>query len=176
MVNRSIESKKLKMKRRNRFAVFSGATTKYMSRSAEVLENIGEDKVHVKRVEVLVGKVSFSKQVMNTGRGPSAERMAEYYNRVKPESFQTTLPEDLGIKDIRYNQIWDDTDKDHHILLVSNSLGRLSLYFNKDRWFFVDVDYHKKVVRRSRVYGSKAFAMGRLHNKMVTWVETLLLK
>jgi hypothetical protein len=174
MANRSIQQKMLKMKRRNRFAVFSGATTKYASRTVEVLHHEGEDKVSVKRIEVLVGNVSLSKAVISTGRGPSQERMAEYYHRVNHESYTTKLAEDEGIKHPTYIHKYWDLGCFHSIKLVENDFGRLHLFFSTKVWFFVDVDYRKGIVRRSRDYGSKAFAMARLQNKMVTWVDTVI--
>lgn len=118
----------------------------------------------------------FSRQVINTGRGPNVERMAEYYARVSAESYETTLAEDLEIKDIRYAQITLGVSVYHRITLVDCMSGKLELIVLNDKWFFVDFDRKTNTLRRSRDYGSKAFAMGRLKNKMVTWVETILMK
>lgn len=188
MVNRSIEQKKLKMKRRNRYAVFSGATARFATRVTEVLEHVGEDKTRVRRIEVLVGPVSFSNQVINTGRGPSSERMAEYYTRVTPGSFLKEVPPTIGYRpsddfvgpvqkssreDV-YRSLLKQQSKDvRWISIVSDEHGTLDLLFSNREWFFVEINHRKKIIRRSRVYGSKAFALGRLQSKSVMWIETI---
>ncbi len=80
---------------------------------------------------------------------------------------------------LKYKTILDET-KEMHVNLVKNELGRLDLFFKtkpdgKTDWFFVDVDFVKKVFLRSRAYGTKRFAMDRLENNNVTWVERLVL-
>lgn len=175
--NRSLEQKKLKMKKRGRYARFSGGLTKVVhTKAVEVLDHKGEDKVTVRTVEVYVGPASFSKQVMSTGRGPNAERMQEYYQRV--HSYDEALPKTLGLTEPmkemgeRYSTILRE-QRDMYINLVNNHTGRLDLFFNTTQWFFVDVDLQKKFWRRSRIYGSKEYALKMLTNKTVTWVETI---
>ncbi len=171
MANRNIQSKILKQKRRGRFARFTGATAKFAVRVDR-----GRFDANGKAVEIPVGEMSLSKAVISTGRGPNAERMQAYYARVNSQSYETTLPEDLGIKDERYSQVWDDTPKENRLNLENNGLRRLDLYFTIKEWFFVEIDLRRNVIRRSRVYGSKAFAMGRLKNEMVAWVEEISLR
>lgn len=175
--NRSIEQKKLKMRKRGRYVRFSGGLTRLAhTRDVDVLIQEGEDRVKVKTVEVYVGPASFSKQVINTGRGPEAIRMQEYYQRI--HSYDQALPKTLGLTEPmkemgeRYEHILRE-QKDMYINLVNNAHGRLDLFFNMTQWFFVDVDFRKKFWRRSRIYGSKAYALKMLTNKTVTWVETI---
>ena len=158
--NRSLEQKILKMKRRNRYAVFSGATSRF----------------HPQRTEggrVLVGEISLSKAVMSTGRGPDPERMAQYYNAVRSLGDEDTeLPQSKLMA--RYNAVVKE-EKMMRITLVHNQLGRLDLFFysNRNVWFFVDVDFKKDTFKRSREYGSKPKALDALKNKRVCWVEHL---
>lgn len=172
MVNRSIEQKILKMKRRNRYARFSGATSKTVTKVVERIEPEGEDKVRVKHVEVYVGLVSLSKQVPK-GKGPNQERMVQYYNTVKPSSFEKrTLADILGlVKDPRYAKIWWETPACNRVNLYEDSSGRLDLFFCGSQWFLVDIDFKNKIIRRSRDHGSKAMVMHRLTSRTVEWVE-----
>src|SRR6267154_2211362 len=78
----------------------------------------------------------FSRQVINTGRGPNVERMAEYYARVSAESYETTLSEDLEMKDIRYAQLMLGVSVYHRITLVDCMSGKLELIVLDDKWFF----------------------------------------
>lgn len=161
------------MKRRGRFARFSGATSKVVTKVVDRIEVEGEDKVRLKTVEIYVGPKSLSKQVINTGRGPNHERMQEYYNRVSAESKLTTLMEDLGIKHSKYEQVCRETPKTNRINLVNNELGRLDLYWHETRWFFVDIDHRKKLIRRSEDYPTNKIAKRRLQRNLIEWVEYL---
>lgn len=176
--NRSIEQKILKMKRRGRYAVLSGATSRIdQSRVVDYLIHEGEDKVTVASKRVYVGPVSFSKQVINTGRGPSSERMQEYYQRV--HSYDQALPQTLGLtepmKELmkKYDEVLRETPREMHVNLVNNAGGRLDLFFAGTQFFFVDADLRKKEVRRSRIYGSREYAMKMLKYKTITWVEVI---
>lgn len=201
MANRSIEQKKLKMKRRNRHAVFSGATTRHVQmRDVTVLDpvlktdgTVDEDKVRIKTVRVLAGQVSLSKAVINTGRGPNHEAMQDYYRRI--HSYDEALPATIGsmpidqlaigrrtesglrLKDFdlaqRYSEFIKGTPKECRIRLVDNHTGVLDLYFTLNQWFFVDVDYQKKSLRRSKIYPSKAYAISMMTAHHITWVETI---
>lgn len=165
------------MKRRNRHAVFSGETSKYAERIEQHIIQEGEDKVKVKNVRVLVGKVSLSKAVVNTGRGPDKERMQSYYERLN--TFDQSLPQTLGLtepmKELmkKYDQVLKDTPREMHISMVNNHTGRLDLFFHGTQWFFVDVDYKKKTFKRSCIYPSKDRAMLALKIKRIIWVESL---
>lgn len=173
MVNRTIQQKALKLKRRNRYAKFSGATSKFHVR----IDRGRQDKHTGKHVEVLVGEVSLSNQVMSTGRGPDAERMQTYYNRLR--TFDETIPQTLGLSEPmkelmkKYDEVIKDTPREMRISLVNNALGMLDLYFNRNQFFFVDIDYRSRKIRRSRIYGSKTYALQQLKNKRVVWVETI---
>jgi hypothetical protein len=196
MANRSIEQKKLKMKRRNRHAVFSGGQTRFAERDgpAPFKEDIyGKTTTLQRDKKVLVGPVSLSKQVMNTGRGPNHEAMQDYYRRI--HSYDEALPATIGampidqlvtgrrtesglrLKDFdlaqRYSEFIKGTPKECHIRLVDNHTGVLDLYFTLNQWFFVDVDYQKKSLRRSKIYPSKAYAISMMTAHHITWVETL---
>lgn len=173
-MDRNIQQKILKMKRRNRYARLSGATSKAGEKAGPVPfteDEHGNTKTGKARV-VLVGRISLSKQVINTGRGPDAERMAEYYNRVnKPDP--RSLAEVYAVKDSRYQQVWNDIPPLNKITLVSNELGRLDMIWHGEDWFLVDLDYRKKIIRRSRNYGSRRAIMDRLANHRIVWVESL---
>ena len=178
MVNRTIEAKKLKRKRRGRYAKFSGSTVKHSrgDRMKEIsyLEHIDDDKVRVKTTTVFVGVESFSKQVINTGRGPDKERMQSYYDRV-PTSFEPrTLAEVLGlVKDPRYASVWWETPATNKVNLLADDFARLDLYFHGTDWFFVELDFQAKIIRRSRDYSSRQTAILRLKLKTILWVEQI---
>lgn len=200
--NRSTQQKILKMKRRNRHAVFSGATSKYAVRVdngrwkdvAKVGQEPNEDWVPTGRhVEIPVGPVSLSKAVISTGRGPDAVRMQEYYQRI--HSYDKSLPETIGampidqlqtgrksesglrLKDFdlgkQYSEFIKGTPKEMRICLFEDDIARLDLYFNTTQWFFVEVDYIRSKLRRSAIYKSRAVAMTLFEMDKITWVETI---
>src|ERR1700761_3110285 len=161
MANRSIQQKILKIKRgfgrKKRYAKFSGSTVKYAKgdrvKEVSYLEHIDEDKVMVKTKTVFVGIESFSKQTINTGRGPNRERMQNYYDHV-PTSFEPrALAEVLGlVKDSRYAQVWWDTPATNRINLFVDPNNRLDLYTHGGKSFFVELDFVKRIIKRSRDY------------------------
>jgi hypothetical protein len=173
MVNRSIQQKILKMKRRGRKAIFSGATTKYMGKVT------GMPTPNNLAYEVPVGPISLSKQVINTGRGPNAERMAEYYSRLRsfteeiPPTKQRLMSEPFKEMYNRYKEIVDDTKEMHIALVPDCHLGRTDLFFKSggNEFFIVDIDYKQRTFRRSRIYGRKEVAIERWKSNRVTWVE-----
>lgn len=168
MANRSIQQKILKMKRRNRFAKFSGAVTKFAVR----LDTNGRINREGKTVEYVLGPVSLSKQVISTGRGPDASRIAEYYNRVRRPN-PRSLAEIYLIQDSRYQRVWDEIPPTNRITLVSNELGRLDMIWHGEVWFLVDLDYRENIIRRSRDYGSKNAVISRMAGNRIQWVESL---
>lgn len=176
MVNRSIQAKILKKKRRNRFAKFSGSTVKFargdQTKEVSYLVHIDEEKVRVETKTVYVGVESFSKQVVNTGRGPNRERMQSYYDHV-PTSFEPrTLSEVLGlVKDSRYASVWWDTPATNKINLFVDDHARLDLFSHGSVSFFVELDYITKTIRRSRDYPSRSSALKRMSLKSILWVE-----
>lgn len=178
MANRSIQAKILKRKRRNRFAKFSGSSVKYAKgdrvREVSYLEHIDEDKVTVKTKKVYVGVESFSKQVINTGRGPDKERMQTYYERV-PTSFEPrTLAEVLGlVKDPRYATVWWETPATNKINVFVDGHARLDLFRHGQVSFFVELDFRTKTIRRSRDYSSVSTALKRFQLKSILWVEQI---
>ena len=165
------------IKRKGRFARFSGATVKYAVRTELALVTEGEDKATVKSVEIPVGPIHFSKQVVNTGRGPNPERMQHYYNSVKPEAFEKPTPirtsEQMESWLKQYDTILRETPRTNRLVLVENSTGRLDLFYSKTAWFFVDVDLQQQSIKRSRDYSTKAVAIDRLKNGRLVWVEEL---
>lgn len=203
--NRSIEANKRKMKRRNRHAVFSGASAKYAVKidrgRYEGVTTVGngadEDQIPSgKHVVIPVGKVSLSKAVINTGRGPDAMRMQEYYQRL--HSYSEPLPKTLGFTGIdtsqrvikvglhgkrtqgdpneiikKYQEIIRDTPKEMRICLLDDDLARLDLFFNYQQWFFVEMDYRRNSIKRSCIYSSRMMAMKMLEMSKITWVETV---
>lgn len=177
MGRREDAAKLRKLKRRGRFARFSGDTSKTISRIVERLDHKtieGKDYTSIKRIEVYVGPKSLSKQVINTGRGPDPQRMQQYYDAVPTgETKAITLAEDLGIKDKRYATIWWDTPKVNKLNIVDDFRGRLDLFYSQTGWFFVDLDYKQKIIKRSDVYRSKDVAMNRLTLHRISWVEQI---
>lgn len=204
--NRSIAQKIRKMKRRNRHAVFSGATSQYAVRidrgkyQGVTIINEGqhnEDQIPSgKHVVIPVGPISLSKAVMNTGRGPDAVRMQEYYQRL--HSYDEALPKTLGFTGIdttkpvvkmglhgkfskgdpndaikKYQEIIQDTPLEMRICLLNDDLARLDLFFNLTQWFFVEVDYLKCCIRRSCIYKNRSLAMTMFEMQKITWVETI---
>ena len=183
------------MKRRGRKARFEGATSKYVGMST------GKPTPNGLSYLVPVGPVSLSKTVINTGRGPNQERIAEYYNRIrdwKPlpslgtkkiiveEVFETkTLQEDgrylIGQSTRRvnlteeYGKILEECKEMHIALVPDCHLGRTDLFFKSgsNEWFIVDIDYKTRTFRRSRIYGRKETAIDRWKNNRVTWVERI---
>lgn len=176
MANRNIEQKKLKLKRRGRYARFSGATSRYVSKSGPASfteDEYGRTKTGETKM-ILVGEVSFSKQVINTGRGPDPQRMQQYYDATASlGQRQLTMAEVFKIKDSRYQKVWEETPSINRVNIVANDLGRLDLFFSGPVWFFVDCDYRKKIIKRSYDYPTKAIAMRRLQRRLIEWVEQL---
>ncbi len=153
MANRTI-------KRRNRYARFSGSTARFHT------DNVA-----------LVGKISLSNAVISTGRGPDSQKMAEYYLRV--HSYDEALPKTIGLtgpmKEIvdNYDRIIGETPKEMRVRLHQDEAGTLDMFFAGTQFFFVDVNIQKKMIRRSQIYPSRAMAMAMLTNHAVTWVEQL---
>lgn len=198
--NRSIEQKIRKMARKNRHAVFSGATTKCVERmdtgKFEMVATVDKGKVSLKssgkHVAIPVGPISLSKAVMSTGRGPDAVRMQEYYQRI--HSFDTALPETIGavsidkvtsgrrseggklrLKDLEntYADFIKGVPKEHHISYLDDEFARLDLFFSGNQFFWVEMNYQKKFCRRSAVYSSKVIAEAFMNTDTITWVETI---
>lgn len=178
MVNRSIAAKILKKKRRNRFAKFSGSTVKFakgdLVREISYLEHIDDDKVRVVTKKVYVGVESFSKQVINTGRGPDRERMQSYYDHV-PTSFEPrSLGEVLGlVKDSRYASVWWETPATNKINLFVDDHARLDLFTHGKVSFFVELDFQLRIIKRSRDYSSMSAALQRMKLRSILWVEQI---
>lgn len=176
MANRSIEQKKLKLKKRGRYARFSGSTSKFVERIGPtpfVEDAQGATKTMPTKM-VLVGEISLSKAVINTGRGPDPQRMQQYYNAVATlGERQLTMAEVFKVKNSRYQQVWNKTPSINKINLVANDLGRLDLFFSGPRWFFVDCDYRKRIIKRSDDYPSRKIAMRRLERRLIEWVEQI---
>lgn len=187
MVNRSIQSKIMKMKRRNRHAVFSGETTKYAvrvdrGRYQDVrITNPGtaeEDQIPTgKHVVIPVGKVSLSKAVINTGRGPDKERMQSYYDRVP--DYSKELPVTIGLTGPmqelvdNYDRIVRGNTNIRRISLVDDAFARLDLLFVDRTYMFIEQDVLKKRMRRSITYSNRGIAMAILEADSITWVEYL---
>lgn len=195
MVNRTIQQKILKMKRRNRYARLSGATSKSQTRAgpSPFTEDEYGNTTTLRTREILVGPISLSKQVINTGRGPDNERMQEYYQRLY--SFDQPLPDTIGavsidkvttgrrtesglrLKDLEntYANFIKGVPKEHRINYVDDDSARLDLFFAGPQWFWVEVDYRKKFCRRSKVYPNKKTAELYMFEESlkVTWVETI---
>lgn len=175
MANRGIQQKIRKMKKRGRYARFSGTTTKYATRlESHVLvkdEDIsGRNVSEVKFVDVYIGLKSFSNQVVNgTKRSVNSERMQSYYDHVKPASWLEKTPEDLGIKDPRYAQLWRETPVQNKMNIATTAYGRMDMFIADGKVFFVDLDYKNKIIKRSKDYASVSDAKRSLDVRMVIW-------
>lgn len=182
--NRSIEQNIRKIKRRNRFARLSGAT----SRSAERVgptpftEDEYGNTTTGKTKMVLVGPISLSKAVISTGRGPDAVRMQEYYQRI--HSFDQALPETIGLSDCmkemkkfeltdRYKKFILGVPKELHVNFLNDVNARLDLFFCGTQFFWVEVNFKERFWRRSAVYSSKRLAVAFLECNKITWAETI---
>lgn len=159
----------LKMKRRGRFARFSGAT----ARSASRLE-LGIYTEDGKEVHVPVGPISLSRQTVSTGRGPDKTRMQEYYSRVAAKSFLEEIPSrspeqiKAWIKQYRKNLVDAPLGSMLKINLATTTEGRLDLFCRGKEWFFIEVDF-QKYIRMSRVYSSKDKALERMQSHRIAW-------
>jgi len=180
MANRTIQQKILKIKRRHRYARFSGATSRFAGQKVhEHLIQEGEDKVTIKSQLIPVGPVSLSNQVINTGRGPDKERLQTYYARVTAKSFNAEMPIRRGWTTAeqelleRYDTIVKETPPERRISIVDDSSGKLDLFFTRTEAFFLDIDYKNKTFKRSVTYTSVAQALTRMKLKRITWVEQL---
>lgn len=170
MANRSIQQKILKMKRRNRYSRFSGATTKVVERIEERLEHVGEDKHRVKQVRVFVGLQSLSKQVINTGRGPNAERMQEYYGRAYASDGSPDKKSDEVIKELLIAYARSERVSVHKITVFKDSIGSIELLCKGEECFFVELE-NGELTRQSRVYNSRRTAFDRYNNNRIAWTE-----
>lgn len=161
------------MKRKGRFAKFSGATTTFIKERIAGIDAQGNE------VRVPVGNVSLSKQVVNTGRGPNQERIAEYYARVSKESYEQYLPDAMPLtepmKEIakRYAAVVKETPRKNRLTLIQSDFYRLDIFMSGEECYFVEIDYCMETIRRSRTYGSKKYAYDRLNNNRITWSSML---
>lgn len=180
MVNRSIEQKIRKMKRRGRFATFSGKTARFAARIDR-----GRIDKEGNFVVIPVGPIHLSKTVMSTGRGPDQERMQSYYQRLN--SFDEALPKTLGMTfegkgmttpmcelALKYKELVKE-HKNMFVRLLDDELATLDMFFasGKREFFFVEMDKRKKTLRRSMVYSKREYAMACLNHNTITWVEAL---
>jgi hypothetical protein len=162
--------RKRRIKQKGRFARFSGETTKFVNtRNTGVIDKDGKD------IYVPVGPIKLPSHVVNVGRGPNQERMQQYYNAVKPESFLEPLKLRTGPQMFKWLQeyvnVLKETPINNRITLAEGPNGRLDLFFAQSakEWFFVEIDYSKVYIRYSRKYTSKKTALDRLSNQRVTW-------
>lgn len=189
--NRSVENNIRKMRRRNRHAVFSGASAQYAVRidrgRYEDVTKVGngaeEDLIPSgKNVVIPVGPISLSKAVMSTGRGPDAVRMQEYYQRI--HSYDQALPETIGLSDHmkemkkfeltqRYAEFIRGVPRELHINFLKDENARLDLFFSGTQFFWVEVNYRERFWRRSKIYPSKKIAVTFMEVDAITWAETI---
>lgn len=189
--NRSIESKIRKMKRRNRHAVFSGASAKYAVRidrgryQGVTVVGHGAEEDFVpsgKHVVIPVGPISLSKAVISTGRGPDAVRMQEYYARI--HSFDEALPKTIGLSEHmkemkkfeltrRYAEFIKGVPRELHVNFLNDEHARLDLFFCGTQFFWVEVNYRERYFRRSAIYPSKKVAVTFMECDKITWAETI---
>jgi len=170
MANRSIQQKIRKLKRFRRFARFSGETSKFTTaRDTGIIDKDG------KHIYVPVGPVSLSSQAPKS-KGPNRERMQQYYNSVKPDSFTEPIKPRSDSELVEWLANFDILKKVsvRSFTIAHTRTGRLDLYaIEAKEWVLVEWNYTEEYVRRSRMYDDKKTALDRLKNKRVTWVETM---
>jgi hypothetical protein len=161
MVNRVLEAKVFKMRRRNRKAKFSGGVTK------------------------LVGdKVSLSRQVINTGPTPNKEVLARYQESARGLAVninwlnsryprQDISPDRKAALD-RAHAIANEIPQMMYVSVIENHHQRCRLYFNSSKTSFLLVheDFKHGVYRRSMTYMDKDRLLSRWYQNKVTWVES----
>ena len=173
MANRTIQQKLRKLKRRHRFARFSGGQTKFARERATGI--FGPDG---KEIYVPIGPISLSKQVPK-GKGPNAERMQQYYNSVRPDSFKEPIPVRTNKQMAEwlrtYHAIIEEAGKLSQINLSTTRKGSLDLLFRRasKECYFVEINYEEQFFRRSKVYSSRETALDRLKNRRIAWEEYL---
>jgi len=188
MGKREDQAKLRKKYRRGRYARFTGSTTRFAVRHEERLLREGdldesgkpvhfrdpETQVRVKEVKIFVGPVSFSNQVVNGGKSyVNTERMESYYERIRTKDQPLTIAEIFGVKNSKYQQVWDETPFESRVNFYSNELGRLDMYWSVRRYFFVEIDIEAKVIKRSRDYGSPQRAKDAELYDNIRWVEKI---
>lgn len=166
MANRNIQAKLRKLRRRYRFARFSGGQTRFVSARIEIKDG--------KEVVIPVGPISLSNQVPK-GQGPNQERMQQYYNSVKPENFEKPIPprtsEVMAAWLKQYHDVLNETPKYRRLNLAFTREGRLDMFFSTEGVYLVEVNYKLEFFRKSREYSDKKTALDRLKNNRITWVE-----
>lgn len=183
-MNRRDQAKLRKKYNKGRYARFSGSSLRHVrgsTKTIEVLETYttpddpeGIDHSRVKKIDIYVGKISLTKDVVNgTKSSVNSERMDQYFNAVKSLGGPKTLREDLGIKDPRYKQVWLETPILNRINLANTKSGRLDMYWLGRVYFLVDLDLVTKTIRRSRDYGKKERALEAVQYRRITWVEQI---
>lgn len=162
------------MKRRNRYVRLSGGQSKLSRTEGEEFQ--GKDgKYH----RVSVGKVSFSRQVVNTGGGANNERMAQYFDTVKADNFFEVIPDAMPLTEPvkamarRYFAIIRETPKGNRITIFQDRLGRIDLFYLNELCFFVELDFVTGECRRSRDYDKRRSAIDKYNNNRIAWVETI---
>lgn len=195
MGKREDQAKIRKMRKRHRFAVFSGSTTRFVETRVEqrMLRHGDPDgsggrvdfgsnpeqqetKVLIKQVIVPVGKISFSNQVVNGGKSSvNSERMETYYERIRKKDDPLTIADLFGIRDSQYQAVWDGTPKANRVNLLNEPDYRIDMFWAERRYFLVEVDMSLKVIKRSRDYGKPERAKAAVLNDRVMWVEKLKL-
>jgi len=173
MANRTIQQKLRKLKRRHRFARFSGGQTKFVrERATGIIRPDGEE------IYVPIGPISLSKQVPK-GKGPNAERMQQYYNTVKPDSFKVPVPVRTSKQMEQwlnaYHVLIEEAGKHVRVNLSTTKNGKLDLLYERHsvKCFFVEINYEEQFFRRSKVYSSRETALDRLKNRRIAWEEYL---
>lgn len=176
MVNRSIQQKILKIKRRGRYAKFSGSSVKFVkgdvTKAVVYFEETNNGStITTKGKTVYVGHTSLSVQKMKAG-GVNQERMKSYYEHGVRSC--RTLGEYFNIiPDPRYAKVWWEIPETNKINLLDDGISRLDMIWHGKVWFFVELDKITRIIKRSRDYGSKQFAMNKLTSNEVTWVEQI---
>lgn len=192
--NRGMKAKLRKKANRGRYAKFSGATTRVLNiRVEEKLVHNGDlldakgkravlkdDQVQLRTVEVYVGPAHLSKQVVNTGRGPNSERMAEYYGRIQPKSWLDIIHKSLNRNEpmnelvALYKKVRADTPKENRLTIVDNPVaGRVDMFFTHHECWLVHINYQEKTFSVSRDYGNSRVALSRYKSNRVVWSQTI---
>lgn len=151
------------MKRRNRYARLSGGQSKLTRSEGE--EFVGKDGNYLR---VSVGKVSFSKQVINTGRRLDVDVLQEYYSHVSAEKI-ADAKNDALIKELSVAFANTQHVTVHKITIFKDRLGSIELLCRGEECFFIELE-DGVLIKRSRVYDRRRTAIDRYNNNRIAWV------
>jgi hypothetical protein len=184
MGKREDQAKIRKMRKRHRYAVFSGGDSKYAERFVDRIIPVSTvddpealDHVKVVSVAVSVGKISLSKTIVNGSRSSvNSERMESYFERIRKKDDPLTIADLFGVRNSSYQKVWDDTPKANRVNLITEGTYRVDMFWSERRYFLVEVDMELRTIKRSRDYGKPERAKSAALSDRVMWVEKIPIK